>query len=151
MTPTLSSCLGVVGVASGKRGADPTWEEKSRSTTDKFPQVRDQGMLDVTDRYALLIGNVDCQGTLRDGVSRCTKDTEDMTRQLACDTLGVYKVKTRVLFNKTKHEIENSIREWVRGLPRRCVTISMDRMLIGLHSPASGQREFDHHASRLLR
>jgi hypothetical protein len=46
-----------------------------------------------------------------------------MARQLACDTLGVYKFTTMVLVNNTKHELENSIREWVRGLPRRCVAL----------------------------
>jgi hypothetical protein len=46
-----------------------------------------------------------------------------MARQLACDTLGVYKFTTMVLVNKTKREIENSIREWVRGLTRRCVSL----------------------------
>jgi hypothetical protein len=126
MAPTLSSGLGGgVGGGAGKRGADPTWEESSRSTRGKFPQVRDQGMIDITDRYALLIGNSNYQGTLRDGVSRCTKDAEDMARQLACDTLGVCKFKTRVLFNKTKEEIENSIRDWSRSLPRRCVALVM--------------------------
>jgi hypothetical protein len=98
-------------------------DAESDTRRGKVPQVRDQGMMDITDRYALLIGNSDYQGTLRDGVSRCTKDAEDMARQLACDTLGVYKFTTMVLVNKTKHEIENSIREWVRGLPRRCVAL----------------------------
>ena len=82
-------------------------------------------MIEITDRHALLIGNRDYQGTLRDGVSRCTKDAEDMARQLACDTLGVYKFTTMVLVNRTKQEIENSIREWARGLPRRCVALVM--------------------------
>jgi hypothetical protein len=98
-------------------------DAESDTRRGKVPQVRDQGMMDITDRYALLIGNSDYQGTLRDGVSRCTKDAEDMARQLACDTLGVYKFKTMVLVNKTKQEIENSIREWARGLPRRCVAL----------------------------
>ncbi len=91
----------------------------------KVPQVRDQGMIDISDRYALLIGNSDYQGTLRDGVSWCAKDAEDMARQLACDTLGVYKFTTMVLVNKKKEEIENSVREWARGLPRRCVALVM--------------------------
>ncbi len=96
---------------------------KGSGTRGKVPQVRDQGMIDITDRHALLIGNSDYQGTLRDGVSRCTKDAEDMAGQLACDTLGVYKFTTMVLVNRTKQEIENSIREWARGLPRRCVAL----------------------------
>ncbi len=177
MAPTLSSGSGGVGGGAGKRGADPSWEEKNRSTKGKFPQVRDQGMsktggaagdtssnpiavdgyrgkfcsssewqehrfllsgevpqvspvrdqgmIDITDRYALLIGNSSYLGTLQAGVSRCTNDAEDLGRQLACDTLGVYKFKTRVLFNKTKEQIENSIREWLTGLPRRCVALVM--------------------------
>ncbi len=94
-------------------------------TRGKVSQVRDQGMIDITARYALLIGNSDYQGMWRDGVSWCTKDAEDMARQLACDTLGVYKFTTKVLVNKTKREIENSIREWKIGLPRRCVALVM--------------------------
>jgi hypothetical protein len=98
---------------------------KGSGTRGMVPPVRDPGMIDITDRYALLIGNSDYQGTLRDGVSWCTKDAEDMAHQLACDTLGVYKFTTMVLVNKKKEEIEDSIREWVRGLPRRCVALVM--------------------------
>jgi uncharacterized caspase-like protein len=100
-------------------------ESEAGTRGGKVPQVRDQGMIDITDRYALLIGNSAYEGTLRDGVSWCTKDAEDMARQLACNTLGVYKFTTMVLVNKTKQEIENSIRQWARGLPRRCVALVM--------------------------
>jgi len=80
-------------------------------------QVVDQGMLEMTDRYALLIGNsAYANDDMRLGVTRCTNNANAMARTLSCNILGDHKFATQTLLDQTKDGMERRSRDWVKRL-----------------------------------
>ena len=110
--------------AEWRPGDGPAGPRKGGTSRGRVPPVEEQGMVNIRERRALLIGNSKyAHEAWRAGVTRCEKDATALAHQLGCNSLGDYRFRAETELNATKERMENRIRDWVKGLPKRCVAL----------------------------